>query len=469
MTIYVWGAIAVVILTLAALIRRYDTKLVLLIAGLAMCCLSMNPMAAFQQFDKSMTNSALIISICSSMGFAACVTMTKCDLHLVSLLTKPLNKLGILLLPCCMIVTGIASVAIGSLAGLCAAIGPTLVGLMIRAGFRPAMAAAVIISSTLPNYWSPGSTDNIYVAKLANIPVMDMVTYVAPTTLILSALSIVFVMIVCLLFKDYRKEGFGSTGVHPGEDIQKKLPDLPEKPNLLMAFAPLLPVVLLFVISLCFPGVKMSVATAMLMGLIYVMIVTRLNPQQLCSKFFDGMGSGYGSILGIIIRRPQELRPHQPLHRLPEELLRRRQARRLLRPLPARHHHGLGQRRRVRLQRIRHAARPRVRHEDRGPRLHRLRLRHARPRLVSARRRRHPDRRHRRRLSARRRQALHPRHALHDRRALLPRLTNALSPSGAPPCARDLKSEKPRAVLRTGLSFLSFAFLFFSGPSLLRR
>ena len=301
MTIYVWGAIAVVILTLAALIRRYDTKLVLLIAGLAMCCLSMNPMAAFQQFDKSMTNSALIISICSSMGFAACVTMTKCDLHLVSLLTKPLNKLGILLLPCCMIVTGIASVAIGSLAGLCAAIGPTLVGLMIRAGFRPAMAAAVIISSTLPNYWSPGSTDNIYVAKLANIPVMDMVTYVAPTTLILSALSIVFVMIVCLLFKDYRKEGFGSTGVHPGEDIQKKLPDLPEKPNLLMAFAPLLPVVLLFVISLCFPGVKMSVATAMLMGLIYVMIVTRLNPQQLCSKFFDGMGKGYGSILGIII------------------------------------------------------------------------------------------------------------------------------------------------------------------------
>ena len=37
------------------------------------------------------------------------------------------------------------------------------------------------------------------------------------------------------------------------------------------------------------------------MGLIYVMIVTRLNPQQLCSKFFDGMGSGYGRILGLII------------------------------------------------------------------------------------------------------------------------------------------------------------------------
>ena len=52
MTIYVWGAIAVVILTLAALIRRYDTKLVLLIAGLAMCCLSLTPLADFQQFNK---------------------------------------------------------------------------------------------------------------------------------------------------------------------------------------------------------------------------------------------------------------------------------------------------------------------------------------------------------------------------------------------------------------------------------
>lgn len=468
MTIYVWGAIAVVILTLAALIRRYDTKLVLLIAGLAMCCLSMNPMAAFQQFDKSMTNSALIISICSSMGFAACVTMTKCDLHLVSLLTKPLNKLGILLLPCCMIVTGIASVAIGSLAGLCAAIGPTLVGLMIRAGFRPAMAAAVIISSTLPNYWSPGSTDNIYVAKLANIPVMDMVTYVAPTTLILSALSIVFVMIVCLLFKDYRKEGFGSTGVHPGEDIQKKLPDLPEKPNLLMAFAPLLPVVLLFVISLCFPGVKMSVATAMLMGLIYVMIVTRLNPQQLCSKFFDGMGSGYGSILGLIIAAG--LKSCGLISLFIDYLKNSSDVAKLgasFGPYLLGIITGSGNAAAFAFNEsvTPHALEFGMKIEDLG---FIACVSATLGRVSSPLRRRHPDRRHRGRLSARRRQALHPRHALHDRRALLPRLTNALSPSGAPPCGRDLKSEKPRAV-RTGLSFLSFAFLFFSGPSLLRR
>lgn len=296
----IWVALAVVIATIWALVKRFDTKLTLLAGGLAMCCVALDPMVAFRQFDKSMTTASLIISICSSMGFAACVTMTKCDLHLVSLLTKPLNKLGILLLPCCMIVTGIASLAIGSLSALCAAIGPTLVALMIRAGFRPAMAAAVVISSTIPNYWSPGSTDNILVAKLAGIPVMDMVNYIAPTVLMLSLLSIVFVLAVCFVFKDYRKGGFAAAAA-PGEDIQAKLPELPAKPSLLKAAAPLLPVVMLFVVSLWLPDIHISVATAMLIGLIYTMIVTREDPAKMSRKFFDGMGSSYGSIIGLII------------------------------------------------------------------------------------------------------------------------------------------------------------------------
>ena len=296
MNYQIWLALAVVIATVWALVKRYDTKLTLLIGGLAMCCVSLDPMMAFRQFDKSMTTGALIISICSSMGFAACVTMTKCDLHLVSLLTKPLNKIGIFLLPCCMIVTGIASLAIGSLAGLCAAIGPTLVALMIRAGFRPAMAAAVAISSTLPNYWSPGSTDNILVAKLAGIPVMDMVNYIAPTVLMLTILSIVYVLIVCVIFRDYKKGGFVSEMASPDGEVQAKLPDLPARPNLLKAAAPLLPVVMLFIVSLWMPDVHMSVAPAMLLGLIYTMIVTREDPAKMSKKFFEGMGTGYGNI-----------------------------------------------------------------------------------------------------------------------------------------------------------------------------
>ena len=295
MTWTMWAALIVVVGTVWALIKRYETRLVLFTSGLIMTILALDAMAAFEQFDKAMTNNSLIIVICSSMGFAATMNLTKCDLHLVSLLTKPLNKLGILLLPCCMIVTGITSLAISSLSGMCAAIGPTIVALMIRAGFRPAMAAATVIASTLPSFWSPGSSHNGFVAKLAEWPVMDFITYTGFRTLLISIVCIVFLTVACFIFGDFKKGGFENEGVH------KSNVELPEHPNVLWAFAPLLPVVLLFVIAFWFPNVKMSVATAMLFGFIYTMIVTRSNPTELIKKFFDGMGHGYGSIIGLII------------------------------------------------------------------------------------------------------------------------------------------------------------------------
>ena len=300
MTFAMWGALIVVIGTVWALIKRYETRLVLLTSGLLMTLISLDPYAAFQQFDKSMTNGSLIIVICSSMGFAAVMTLTKCDLHLVSLLTKPLNKLGILLLPCTMVVTGVCSIAISSLAGLCAAIGPTMVALMIRAGFRPAVAAATVVASTLPSFISPGSSHNGFVAKLADIPVMEFITYTAPRTAIISVVCIVLMVLVCFLYGDFKKEGFHEN--NEGALVkQAEASELPENPKVLWALAPLLPVVILVVVSLTWPELKMSVATAMLIGMLYTLAVTRSDPADVMKKFFDGMGRGYGNILGLII------------------------------------------------------------------------------------------------------------------------------------------------------------------------
>lgn len=97
-------AIVAVIGVIWGLIKRYETRLVLITGGLVMAFLSFKPMIAFHQFDKSMTNPNLIIAICSAMGFAAVVKLTGCDTHLVSLLTKPLKKLGLFLLPACGLV-----------------------------------------------------------------------------------------------------------------------------------------------------------------------------------------------------------------------------------------------------------------------------------------------------------------------------------------------------------------------------
>ena len=75
----IWMATAVVIASIYALVKRYETRLVLLSAGFLMAILSMKPMMAFQQFDKSMTAATLIIAICSAIGFAGVVSITKCD------------------------------------------------------------------------------------------------------------------------------------------------------------------------------------------------------------------------------------------------------------------------------------------------------------------------------------------------------------------------------------------------------
>ena len=70
MSITAWIAVLVIIATIYCLIKRYETRLVLFTAGLFLCCISMKPMAALDQFAKSMTNANLIMAICGAMGFA---------------------------------------------------------------------------------------------------------------------------------------------------------------------------------------------------------------------------------------------------------------------------------------------------------------------------------------------------------------------------------------------------------------
>lgn len=61
----IWMATAVVIASIYALVKRYETRLVLLSAGFLMAILSMKPMMAFQQFDKSMRSSQSVLQSAS--------------------------------------------------------------------------------------------------------------------------------------------------------------------------------------------------------------------------------------------------------------------------------------------------------------------------------------------------------------------------------------------------------------------
>ena len=252
-----------------------------------MAFISLQPMIAFKQFDKSMTNGSLIIAICSALGFAAVISLTKCDVHLVSLLMRPLKKLGVFLLPSCMIVTSVIATAIPSMAGLSAAVGPTMIPIMIRSGFKPAIAAAAVGGCMMPAYLNPGVSHNPFISKLASMEIMQFIGAHATTTVTMGLISIVVITLTCFAFGDFKR---GKAAVEEAVEVAS---NEIEHPNILFAIAPIVPVVLLVCASIWFPQLKMSVATAMLIGTFYALVVTRSNPEEVTKKFFAGMGNGY--------------------------------------------------------------------------------------------------------------------------------------------------------------------------------
>lgn len=295
MTLLNWVAIVVVILTIAALIKRYETRLVLFTAGLVLCCVSMQPMTAFNAFAKSMTNGGLIMAICASMGFAYVSSYTKCDQHLVHLLSKPIRGLGIFLVPICTAVTMIINIAIPSASGCAAAVGSTLIPVMLRAGISPAAAAASVMMGTYGGVLSPGSAHNVYIAKISNMEIMDFIALHTPYSLVLYAIGIVGILVMCIIFRD---KGAATDDIQVNVDHKQ---EEIERPNVIYAMVPLLPIVILVLGNTVLPVIKMGVAQAMVLGAVLCLLITRANPQEFSKTFFGGLGKGYGNILGIII------------------------------------------------------------------------------------------------------------------------------------------------------------------------
>ena len=295
MTLLNWVGLIVVLLTIAALVKRWETRLVLFTSGLVLCLMSLQPMVALDAFAKSMTNGGLITAICTSMGFAMVSNYTKCDQHLVALLAKPIKGLGLFLIPVCTAVTIMINIAIPSAAGTAAAVGSTLIPVMLRAGIAPAGAAAAVMLGTVGGLLSPGTSHNVYVAKMANMEIMDFIALHLPYSLMLYAFVIIGGLVMAIVFKDK------TTGQSNHTIDESKKVELIERPNVIFALLPLLPILILVVGNLFIPQIKMGVAQAMLVGAIVCLLVTRSNPEVFCKTFFNGLGKGYAEVLGIII------------------------------------------------------------------------------------------------------------------------------------------------------------------------
>lgn len=294
MTITSWIAVAVIILTITALLKKFEVRVTLLTAGILLCLISLNPMAALNQFAKMMTSASLVQSITAAMGFAFLISFTKADIHLVSLLAKPLKKLGVLLIPACTIVTLIVNTAIPSASGCAAAVGATLIPIMIRAGIRPVGAGAAVLAGTIGSFLNPGSPHQNMVGSYVGISGMEFILANMTTYMVLWGISVVMITVTEFFLGDHK-------GQEESETLAGQETSTIEKVKYHWAIAPLVPLVVLILGNTCLPALKMGVAQAMVIGAIYTILVTQTHPAKATNQFFQGCGKGFADVVSIII------------------------------------------------------------------------------------------------------------------------------------------------------------------------
>ena len=274
------------------LLKRHESRMVLIAAGILMCIIAGKPMAALDAFAKSMTNAGLITSVCSCMGFAWCMKYTGCDKHLVVAIGKVLKKTGFLLIPGATLATFVVNIAIPSAAGCSAAVGVIFIPILMAAGVHPAMAAAAVKSGTYGSMLNPGLVHNGVIAKLAGTQITDVIGNHMMATVAGVIVAAVVLTVIAIVLKE--NKGYVPEGSVVDDDSFSV--------NAIYAIMPLVPVIILLLGSTkVVPVLKMGVPQAMIIGAILALAATRKSPVELTKSFFNGMGDAYANIIGIII------------------------------------------------------------------------------------------------------------------------------------------------------------------------
>jgi DcuC family C4-dicarboxylate transporter len=279
-------ALVVLILTFIAILRHYEVRLTLLFSGFILALMSKNPDLWFNKMLGVMSNQNIISVVLPVMGYAALMEQSGCNFHLVSLLAKPLKRIGIFCVPLVVMVSFLFNISLVSAATSVLAVGFITIPLMVRIGFHPLVAACAVLIGAWGAFLSPGSQHAAIVAQISGVSVTEVIhSHLYP-----ALLSVIVMSFVLLLQSRFCKLDM--------EDIDSQLntPYSPiEKINYLMAVLPLLPIPLLLIVKLPIFETMISCAA------IAMLVCWKVGSRKLSNMFFDGIGKAYGSVFGIII------------------------------------------------------------------------------------------------------------------------------------------------------------------------
>ena len=297
-------SLLVVAAAIYCMVRRFEVRLVLLAAGLVLGVLAGRPLLVFDTFSRAMV-AGMVGPICAAMGFAAVVSATGCDKHLVHLLLLPIRRMRSLMLPGGILVAYLVNMAVSSQTSTAAAIGPILVPLLLAAGFSAEVAGAALLlgASFGGDLLNPGAQDVVAIASVASVAAPALSARVIPASL---AGALAAALVYAILNRT-REE----TSEHKEEAEAFVVSPL-------HAFVPVFPIAMLLLAYGGFPPLaflitppagddwkpfagSLPIVRAMLLGVLLALIVARKEIQKLTKTMFTGIGEAYGTIISLTI------------------------------------------------------------------------------------------------------------------------------------------------------------------------
>lgn len=299
-------ALAVLVLaaTVAAILRGFDVRLVMLLAAFALGALAGDVALIVRSFFNTFANEQFVIPICSAMGFAFVLRQSGCDQHLVRLLVGPVSRFRVLLVPAAVFVGCFVNIAVISQASTAVAVSTVLIPLMRSAGYRSEVAGAALLlgASIGGELLNPGAPELQSVSAILKVPATHMQPVLAPL------LGLQFVVATLVFWWGCRREKLSPLASELAV----------ARANPLKALVPLVPLVLLLVVGppLDFVHVpeewlltagrsgKYSsrlIGLSMLMGCCTTCLVSPSTVGQVAKAFFEGAGYAFTHIVSIIV------------------------------------------------------------------------------------------------------------------------------------------------------------------------
>lgn len=315
--------ISLVVLVLAgyAIAKNYDAKIILFVSGIVlMLCAAalgnsildvklstgsiwLDPLKQIQSgFIKQFSQAGIIIM--TLFGFSAYMTKIGANDVAVHVTSKPLSKIKspYILVPIVFWLGTLLSLIIPSASSLAVILMSTLYPIL-RAAKMSSLSAGGVIATTATIVPTPLGGDNVVAAKLLGFE--HVIDYVTMHHALVSIPALVVIGITHYFWQKYMDKRQGVAAFTEVDDGKRE--NHSALPPTFYAIFPIVPLILIIILGLCFREVKIGLVEITLFSFALAFSVELIRKRNVKEQmknsglFFKGMGDGFSQVVALIV------------------------------------------------------------------------------------------------------------------------------------------------------------------------